>query len=152
IVREAETKIRRVLARPAPSSLDPLAPPPVTVPVLLHVRAGLEELTLEELGAMPSARISGRGRVALDLDVPLTELYSARTFLHLGFPLEPVRVHGDDVAAAVVTALTSPQAWRVLSWLTKGSVRYRLAWASGGRRRALVYRIAREAAEKRPEL
>jgi 23S rRNA G2445 N2-methylase RlmL len=152
IVREATMKVDRGLARREPSSVDLTVAPLSPLSVLLHVRAGLEELLLDELGEKYGARRSGRGRVAVVLEQPVAVLYAARTFLDLGFPLEPVRVEDDDVADAVVRALTTPQASQILSRFTRGNVRYRLSWAAGGRRRALNFRIAAAVAERRPEL
>jgi hypothetical protein len=56
------------------------------------------------------------------------------------------------VAGAVVTALTSPLAVRVFTRFTRGPIRYRLSWASGGRRRAQNFRVAAAVSANRPEL
>jgi predicted RNA methylase len=152
IVREATLKLERGFSRREPSSIDLGAAPREATTVLLHVRAGLENFLLEELGKANSARLSGRGRVAVVLDGPLESLYRARTFLHFGFPLEPESVRAGDVAAAVAAVLTSARAVDVLTRFTRGKIRYRLAWASGGRRRALNFRVATLVSSLRPEL
>jgi precorrin-6B methylase 2 len=152
IVREATLKLERSCSRREPSGIDLGAVPREPTTVLLHVRAGLEAFLLEELGKSRSARLSGRGRVAVVLDGPLESLYRARTFLHLGFPLEPESIRGGDVAAAVAAVLTSARAVDILTRFTRGKIRYRIAWTSGGRRRALNFRVATLVSEKRAEL
>ncbi len=151
IVREACLKLERTELRRAPAAIDATRAPPHAVPVLLHVRAGLEEILLEELGPTAHARIAGRGRIELRLDEPLERLFRARTFLHLGFPLEPVATDG-DAAAAVVRALTSPEARDLFRAFTTGKARYRLGWASGGRHRSATFRVAERVAAAYPEL
>jgi predicted RNA methylase len=124
-------------------------------PVLLHVRAGLEALLLDELAAEvadPSARMVGRGRVSTTLDGPLSTLFAARTFLHLGFPLPPEPVAQGDVASAVARSLTSATSWDIMRALTRGPVRYRLEWGDRGRTRGQTARVAGAVQEARPEL
>ncbi len=152
ILREAKLKLERGLTRRGPSVITLDAAPDGPVDVLLHVRAGLEEFLLDELGPGRSPRIVGRGRVATELEEPLSALFVARTFLHVGFPLAPVAVTGDDVAGAVIEAVTSETAVRVFATFTRGPIRYRLSWASGGRRRAQNFRVAAGVTERRPEL
>ena len=152
IVREAMLKLERGFSRREVSSIDIAAAPRESTTVLLHVRAGLEQFLLEELGKAHSVRLSGRGRVAVILDGPLESLYRARTFLHLGFPLEPEMVRAGDVAAAVAAVITSSRALDVLTRFTRGKIRYRIAWAAGGRRRALNFRVAALVSERSPEL
>jgi len=86
-----------------------------------------------------SPRPSGHGRVEAFLDAPLARLYRGRLFVDVGFPLPSRR--GEPVAA-VVDALRSPQTLALLRALTRGPIRYRIAWTAGGHRRADVLRIA----------
>ena len=57
-----------------------------------------------------------------------------------------------DVAGAVAAVITSSRALDVLTRFTRGKVRYRIAWAAGGRRRALNFRVAALVSERSPEL
>jgi precorrin-6B methylase 2 len=152
VVREAKLKLERGQNRRRASTITLAATPDDPVEVLLHVRAGLEEFLLDELGVARSPKIVGRGRVAVVLAEPLGRLFAARTFLHVGFPLEPVTLENGDVTSAVVQAITSPLALRIFTRFTDGSVRYRLAWASGGRKRSQNFRVAEAVAAVRPEL
>jgi 23S rRNA G2445 N2-methylase RlmL len=148
VVREALAKLRRSSARLETSRIDLSRRPEQAVSVLLHVRAGLERLLVSELGAKLEPRMVGPGRVGVRLAAPLETLFSARTFLHLGFPLAPCP-EGDD---AVVSALTSPESMRILRALTAGPIRYRIEWADKGHRRAATYRVAEEIAKREPDL
>jgi 23S rRNA G2445 N2-methylase RlmL len=51
-----------------------------------------------------------------------------------------------------VRALASDEAVALLARHTRGALRYRIAWAAGGKRRAVVWRAAGAIAAKRPEL
>ncbi|HVW26151.1 MAG TPA: HEAT repeat domain-containing protein [Polyangiaceae bacterium] len=152
IVREATTKLARARARREPSIIALHTPPLEPVTVLLHVRAGLEELLVEELGPARGPSIVGRGRVAVTLREPLGALFSARTFLHIGFPLPPVAASAEGVEGAVVGAITSPLAVTLFTRFTRGPLRYRLSWAEGGRKRARNFRVAAAVSAARPEL
>lgn len=152
VVREARLLLDRRTNRQVASVIDGTARWDESLPVLLHVRAGLEELLLDELGGRYRARVAGRGRVEVETRGPLSELFRARTFLHLGFPLPPVDVSGDDPGLAVVRSLTSDAAQRVFSSLTRGPVRYRIEWAGAGRSRGRTLRVAEEVSARRPDL
>src|SRR5690606_12487879 len=119
-------------------------------------RAGLERFVLEELApAGPRARRDGPGgaRIELVLAEPPAWLLRSRAMLGFSFPLREVAARApDDVPAAVVTALTSNEARDLLAANTRGPVRYRMAWAAGGKRRAQIFRIAAEVGARRPEL
>ena len=140
---------------------------------MLECRRGLEPLLAEELseGGFPVLAIAP-GRVDTQLSGPLTELARFRLYHRAAFPLLPGagRTSGgagapahpasgaggasatDAVTAAVIDALCSDQAGAILAGFTRGPIRYRIAWASGGHRRAQVWRIAREVAVRQPTL
>jgi predicted RNA methylase len=143
---QAILRLDRTLAREAPSDIDLDASPPSAAPVLLRCRAGLEELLVDELGPQLAPRRAGRGRVEATLDAPLARLYRARLFIDAGFPLPPRR--GEPVAA-VVGALRAPDTLALLRALTRGPIRYRIAWTGGGHRRADVLAIATAVPELR---
>jgi hypothetical protein len=148
LVGEARMKIERSVRRRSPGSIDGTRSPDEPTPVLLHVRAGFEEILGDELGGVQS-RIVGRGRVQVMLEGPLERLFRCRTFLHLGFPLPPERVSAGDVADAAVRALSSTAAAHVFQRFTDGPIRYRIDWSSG-RRRGATFRVAAGVAALRP--
>jgi 23S rRNA G2445 N2-methylase RlmL len=122
----------------------------------VRCRAGLERFVLDELG-LASARPRREGptgpRIELMLSQPLSWLFRSRSMLSYGFPLreQPVRAP-DDLTAAVVTALTSTEARDIFAAYTRGLVRYRMAWAHGGKRRAQIFDIAAAVSQRQPEL
>jgi len=75
---------------------------------------------------------------------PLGSLFRLRLHDGFGFPLAP--------APDAVSALTSREAAAILGTFTRGAVRFRIAFAGGGHRRAEVWRIAREVAARRADL
>lgn len=155
VVGEAKTKLERAHARSTSTVLDASRRPAEPLAVLLHVRAGLEELLREELDPKLKAKLSGGGRVMVTLSEPLEALWKSRLMLHFGFPVPPEPCASesmDDVSAAIVRALGSDAAWRIFSTYTNGPMRYRLEWASAGRRRGTTWNVARALARVRPEL
>jgi 23S rRNA G2445 N2-methylase RlmL len=159
-LRRAHTRARlmadRTVRRAEPSAIDGEREPAHPVRVAVRCRAGLERFVLDELGpASPRPRHDGPGgpRIELMLGEPLSWLYRSRVMLSFALPLRELPVRApDDLPAAVVTALTSSEARDILADYTRGPVRYRMAWASGGKRRASIFRIAAEVRERRPEL
>lgn len=152
VVREARAKIERTALRAEVGGIRLDAIPTREMDLLLHVRAGLEEVLLEEIGDRAHARQAGRGRVLLRLTGPLADVFRARTFLHVGFPLDPEPLAEGGAASAVVRALTSDKAQAVFASFTRGPVRYRIEWALGGRRRAATFDIAARVRALRPDL
>lgn len=152
VLREAQAKIERTLLRKAPGTIDGTREFPKPVSVLLHVRAGLEDILQEELGADARGRVVGPGRVEVVSSEPLGRLFRARTFLHFGLPLSPEAVTGDDTESAVVRALASDRAWEILSAVSVPPIRYRIEWASAGRRKAATFRVAERVRVARPGL
>jgi 23S rRNA G2445 N2-methylase RlmL len=152
VVREARTKIERTLLRKAPGTIDGTREFPRPVSILLHVRAGLEDILQEELGRDARGRVVGPGRVQIVSSEPLERLFRARTFLHFGFPLPPEAVRDDDAECAVVRALSSDAAWEILSAVAVPPIRYRIEWASAGRRKAATFRVAQRVRDARPGL
>lgn len=149
----------RTVRRAEPSAIDSERAPARPQRIAVRCRAGLERFVLDELGpAGPRPRHDGPGgaRIELTLGEPLAWLFRSRTMLSFAFPLRelPVAAPGDAdaLAGAVVTALTSTEARDIFAGYTRGPVRYRMAWAAGGKRRALIFRIAAEVRERRPEL
>ncbi|MBM4374067.1 MAG: methyltransferase [Deltaproteobacteria bacterium] len=150
ILAEAEVMVRRGEARAAPSSLRVDGRPARRLEAWLHVRRGLEDFLLEELGA--GSRVVSPGLVSLSIDGGLEALARARTALRFGFPLGRFSVKAaGGVEEAVAAALTSPTALAVFEAYNVGPVRYRLEWADAGRRRGGSVRVAEVVLERRPE-
>jgi 23S rRNA G2445 N2-methylase RlmL len=156
-----ETKARlmatRSVARAEASQveLDRTAPGPLLV--ALRCRGGLEELMEGEIDPSwkPVRRHDPLGgtRVEATLSGPLAGVFRSRLMLSFGFPLPPERMRSeDDLPSAIARALGSQAAVDLLRHFTRGPLRYRLAWASGGKRRASIWRAAAEIAALRPEL
>ncbi|MCY1072652.1 HEAT repeat domain-containing protein [Nannocystis sp. RBIL2] len=120
-------------------------------PLVLGCRPGLEPLLVDALGPGFAPRILGPGRVAATLRGPLRDLLAVRLWTEVGLPLPPLS-RGTDLPATIAAVLTGPEARRIFKTYTKGQVRYRLAWARGGHRRALVWQVAAAAAAQWPEL
>ncbi len=145
IVDRARITASRTLSRAETSSIDLDASPGRPLRVLLHCRAGLERLLADEAtaGGWPVAAVAP-GRVETLLTGPLGSLFRLRLHDGFGFPLPP--------APDAVAALTSPEASEVFATFTRGTARFRIAFAGGGHRRAEVWRIARDVAARRAEL
>jgi predicted RNA methylase len=156
IAEEARLKLRRTLGRARDEGAivaDRRAPEPL--PVRLHARHGLASLVADELPSL-RPRIVDDTTVDATLDGTLASLFASRCMLRFGFPL-PLDERGLDLPSdlppagrAVVAALASDRAARLLSQWTRGPVRYRIEWAEGGHRRSLTFRCAREIERLRP--
>jgi 23S rRNA G2445 N2-methylase RlmL len=151
IVKESRIKIERTELRAERSAILTNVAPPSPTELLLHVRPGLEGILMEELENRWRARKAGRGRVTVTVDRPLGDVFRARTFMDVGFPLRAEPVHGGDVAESVVRALTSKPAFEIFSTFTRGPIRYRLDWGRG-RRRGTTFDVAARVRRARPEL
>ncbi len=114
-------------------------------------RPGLEDILIEELAAW-QARRAGPGHVTLACAGPLAAVVQARTLLTVGFPLTPAPFAGGALEPTLVATLAGPEAQEIFRTWTKGQVRYRLAWARGGHRRAVVWRVAEALTKVCPDL
>lgn len=147
----AQLMLQRSLSRGATAAgIDEEATVAAPQAMLATCRPGLEDILAEEL-ADRQARIAGPGRVALTSAGPLAAVVRARTLLTLGFPLAPQAIGAAGLEPALVAALAGPARAVFETW-TKGQVRYRLAWARGGHRRAVVWRVAEALASACPSL
>lgn len=147
---------------------------PGGVEISLHCRPGVESVLLDEVeahGLLAAPRIAGPGVVRGLLRGPLAQLWRARCALDFALdlggaplgapdarPRAPARDQpradpaADPLVRAVVQALTTPVARQRLAALTRGPIRYRLAWAAGGHRRAETWAIAAAVRDLAPEL
>jgi 23S rRNA G2445 N2-methylase RlmL len=145
IASRARITAARTMSRSEPSAIDVDAAPPGPLRVVLHCRAGLERLLADEASAGGWAVAAvAPGRVETVLAGPLGSLFRLRLHDGFGFPLAP--------ATDAVQALISPEASAVFTTFTRGTARFRIAFAGGGHRRAEVWRIAREVAARRADL
>ena len=115
----------------------------------LLCRNGLERQVCVDT---PGARILGPGRLELWHSGPLSRLWSVRGFESFVITLPPRPVKNGDVARAAVDILTNEVARHVLTQLTVGPVRYRLAWQGEGRQNQLIWQIADQAQAHWPQL
>ncbi|MDB4943889.1 MAG: putative N6-adenine-specific methylase containing domain protein [Labilithrix sp.] len=150
--------LEREIARTQPGAIDLSRSLGSPITVRFHARTGLEQIVANELGERWRPRIAGAGVVDARLDGPLGDAAAIRTALHFGFPLDPVTLKDEaEIAEAIVRALLAPRALAVLRAFTAkesedGAIRFRLAWASGGHRRALAWRCAELVAKATREL
>jgi 23S rRNA G2445 N2-methylase RlmL len=156
IAERATMMITRTESRADRGRLDAARAPAGPVAVEVLARRGLERLLVDELAAAPGVSgvgVSGPGRVRAQLDGPMGALFAARTMLAFRFPLptEWTRA-GEPPIEALARAATGPEAARIFSAFTQGPVRYRLAWAEGGHKRATAWDAARAIAARAPEL
>jgi 23S rRNA G2445 N2-methylase RlmL len=156
IAGRALRMIERTESRPTRGRVDGSHPPPAPIDVLVLGRRGLQELLVEELAAIPAVtdvHESGAGRVRARLVGPMAALFGARTMLSFRFPLPTDWVRdGEPEHDAIARALTGAHARGIFATWTQGAVRYRIAWASGGHRRAATWSLADAVAKRAPEL
>ncbi len=153
LIAEARLRLRRTLARAegAPrGSIDADAAPARPLRVVLRCRRGLAADVAAELGRDFAPVVVDDETVEATLTGPLRTLFRARTALRFLFPLSTGGAR--DPGDALVTAMTSSEARAIFETFTRGPVRYRIEWASAGRRRGLTYRVAEAIARARPEL
>lgn len=123
-------------------------------PMLATCRPGLEDILASSLPEETGPRVLGPGRVALRSAGPLRVLGKVRTVMTLGFPLAPTPLPPgpEGMVTALTRILTGPEALQIFRTWTQGQVRYRLAWARGGHRRAVVWKVAEAVGRACPEL
>ena len=151
----AQIMLRRSLGREVSAAGiadDALAAAPRDL--LATCRPGLEDILAGSLPAESEPRALGPGRVALRSAGPLRALGRVRTLLTLGFPLTPTPLAPgpEALVAALTRTLTGPEALEIFRTWSLGQVRYRLAWARGGHRRSVVWRVAEAVGRACPEL
>lgn len=113
--------------------------------VVFRCRRGLEEIVAHEVeervpGAR-SIRIDSDGRVGAMYDGPLAALGAVRTAIDVALVFS-TRSSDQDLVQSVASLVTSPDLAGVLRRLTTGPIRYRLAWADGGKSRKITWDIA----------
>jgi len=156
IAGRALMMIERTASRGSGTTIDLTRSPERPTDIVAFARRGLEDLLAEELGGaagVEGSRVSGPGRVTAQLVGPLSSVFAARTMTGFRFvlPAEWTR-DGETVSDAMARAVASEPARHIFSHWTPGPVRYRIAWAAGGHRRAATWDAARAIAQTAPEL
>jgi 23S rRNA G2445 N2-methylase RlmL len=150
----AKLMVTRTLARATPGAVEVSRAAPGPTKVSLRCRRGLEGLLIAGLDPDLEPELlrtaPGGIRVEVTLTGPLARIFRSRTMLSFGLPLPEIRHEGGEVATAIAEALTQPSALRLLRHFTIGPLRYRIAWAKGGKRRATLWQIAAEVARRCP--
>lgn len=134
----------RSASRNLPGIIDLTRAPERPTAVRFHARAGLEEIVVGELGDAWRPRVAAPGLVDARLTGTLASAAATRTALHVGFPLDPIPMRG-ELAETIVRPITDARAMAILRRFTRtegGPIRFRLAWARGGHRRALAWKCA----------
>ncbi len=139
--------VDRTATRGDRGSIDATRTPSAPTNVLALTRLGLEDLVVDELSGaagLSQVRFVGPGRVAGTLSGPLETLFHSRIMIGIRFPLPPEWVRdGDTVSSAIARIVSSEGARRVFETWTVGSMRYRIAWADAGHKRASTWDAAR---------
>lgn len=117
-------------------------PHPLTL--RFHVRRGLEPIVVEEIPSTWRPRTAFHATVEAETDEPLARALAVRTALDVGLLVGAQGTPAGDVAGEVARVLSSKAVLDLLARLTEhdGAIRYRVAFARGGHRRAEVWRIA----------
>lgn len=115
-----------------------------------HCRGGLGPLLAEELGKL-GHRVVERNPdwVRTRFAGRLGDVHEARLWTQIGLV---VPLGGGELPEAITEAICQPSVRKLLPRLTRGVVRWRLELASGGPRRAMVWQVVRDVAQRAPEL
>lgn len=158
VARAAVEIERRVAREAAPGAIDPDARAVADEALVFRARGGLEALLAGEiedrLGGAWKARAGKPGSGAVLAVLPrgqaLARALEPRLALDVAFRVPRAEDSGANVAESVASALTSEAALRAFStWTRGGAARFRLAFPGGGKRRALVWRVAELVARAR---
>ena len=150
VLKKAVAKARLVLDREARreshggvrGDVAPARP----LPVVFFVRRGLEHFVVDELGAGDwHASIVGPGRVRATLHGALATAFVSRCAERFAIALPDVTLGPREALDdALVRALVDAEP--IVAPLTEGAARFRIAWAKGGHKRAVVWSIAEKIA------
>jgi hypothetical protein len=140
----------RTAQRDLASSIGSDIAPPTPLPIQLGCRSGLGPVLLDELSALGIAAqaIGDRGAI-LPLSSSLSTLFASRLWATIAIPF-PLAA-ADDLATAITRTIVSPPVLALLRALTRGPIRWRLGFTHG-HKRAIVWRVARDAATAAPDL
>jgi len=156
IAERAVMMLERTASRSEPGRLAPERHAASPTDVVALSRRGLEEILAEELAAVDAirdVRVAGPGQVRGQLVGAMGAMFSARTMLSFSFPLPQVwRRDGESEEEAIGRCIASHEARAIFANWTVGSVRYRIAWAGGGHKRAATWAVAQAVARRAKDL
>jgi predicted RNA methylase len=144
-IDEAITLIDRRVGRSERSVVVASNAQPQAVEVLLRCRAGAAAVVADQARSVLGTKDVepyGEAAVKLRWSGTLDELYRVRTAVDVA--LQFSLPESGEVADRIVASLQSPDTVRALSAWTEGPVRFRLAFAHGGRRRAVIKKVAQQ--------
>jgi 23S rRNA G2445 N2-methylase RlmL len=148
--------VERTSTRAERGRIEPARTAPRPVDLVTLARSGLEDLLLDELSsvaAVTDVRVDGPGCVRARLVGSMDALFAARTMSSFRFPVPTEWARdGETLADAIARAATSESARVVFATWTAGPLRYRIAWAEGGHKRAATWDAARAIAARAPDL
>lgn len=147
MVARAALILERTHARTERSAILPGVAPTRPIDIVFECRVGLESLLIRELAgdeaAAWRASTESPGRVRATLRGPLESVFVSRTMTRVAFPLDTIKQSEASLVDAVVGAVTSPHARKIMSRWTDGTIRYRLDFANG-HKRAVAWECARQ--------
>jgi len=152
VVKNARLLLERRHSRERESTISTETRLGRTLPLLVRARRGLTGLLADELRPLGAVRVVSDSTVELPFDGALEDLFVARTALEFGIRIDLDPHTEERLAEAIAQALAGDTARHVLATFTRGAPRYRLSFAGGGHRRALVFRIAEAIGRAAPEL
>lgn len=140
-VEEALALIDRRAGRAVPGRILDDQPLPASISAVLRYRAGVAGVVREQFGASNRLTPVSETSATLPWTGTLAGLLAPRSALDAGlsFPLSP----GDDLPARLVATLQAPELVAALRAWTEGPIRFRLSFPDGGRRRAVIWAVAR---------
>jgi 23S rRNA G2445 N2-methylase RlmL len=146
-IAKARLMLDRTERRGEPGGIRAGETPARPLPIVLWMRRGLERIVIDQLGRGWNATVDRAGRVRATLTGPLEGAWKARAAERFAIALPDVKMGlDDDLATAIADALVAAEA--SIAPLTEGPIRFRLSWAAGGHRRALVWKIAELVSER----
>lgn len=128
--------------------------PPVPIAVVLHCKAGLSGVLVDELRALSIAAQGNRDdEVHITLNAPWSTLFQSRLWIGAGIrmPRPACADNPDAVVRSIVDGLVAAPVRTLLAAWTKGPIRWRLEMPEG-KQRAVVWQVARDVTAIAPEL
>lgn len=151
-ILRARLGIERRLLRAQPAGIELSRALPGSMQVELGCRAGLSELLASELGAGWKPVVLAPDRVEIEHAGTLGELLVARTALDLALVVPLGAPSAAPAVERIADALTRAETLAAFAAWTRGVPRFRVAWTSGGHRRAQSWALAAAIEQRTREL
>lgn len=142
-IDQAITLIERRLGRNEAGAIIGAQKLPQPTPIWLRCRAGAAIVVADQAAAnlgAPAVEILVNAAVGLPWSGTLNDLHRVRTAIDVALVFE--LADGASIVDRVVATLQAPRLVEALGAWTRGPVRFRLAFAEGGRRRAAIKQVA----------